>query len=184
MSRVMAWGLATGLLVLAGCERQPPPPAVPPATPAGVTTEQAAAATYPTEVAADGTLTLRDGRYADADLVEATLEDEMAGDLDGDGVPERAVVLATSTGGSGIFRDLYVLRRAGDALQVSAPAALGDRVVVRGLRIERGEVVVDLLVQGETDPLCCPTLPVSYRFRPVGDELQETSGTRRVHLKQ
>ena len=37
--------------------------------------------------------------------------------------------------------------------------------------IERGEVVVDLVVQGENDPLCCPTQPVTYRFRLANDEL-------------
>lgn len=174
------------LTAVAGCERKPVQavPATPATTVPGVAPDEAANARYPTDVNDSGVLTLRDGRYEDADLVSAALDDlSAAGDLDGDGVDDLAVVLVTNTGGSGIFRDLYILRRQAEKLLVSAPGALGDRVVINGLRIERDEVVVDLVVQSETDPLCCPTLPVSYRFRLAGNELVELSGARRLHLK-
>ena len=67
---------------------------------------------------------------------------------------------------------------------VSAPGFLGDRVEVQALRIERGELVVDLVVQAENDPLCCPTRPVTYRFRLANNELIEITGQRRVFLPQ
>lgn len=182
---------AVALIVLlliagAGCERKPVQavPATPAATVPGVTPDDAANAGYPTDTNDSGVLALRDGHYEDADLVSAALDDlSAAGDLDGDGVNDLAVVLVTTTGGSGVFRDLYVLRRQAEKMLVSAPGALGDRVVVNSLRIERDEIVVDLVVQSDTDPLCCPTLPVSYRFRLAGNQLVELSGARRLHLK-
>lgn len=178
------------LLAACGCEREPvrakPDPAAQAALAAGPTRQDAASARYPSENTESGEITLSDGRHEDEDRVSATLEDLTAsGDLDGDGRDDLAVILATSTGGSGLFRDLYVLRRApGLPLRVSPPAALGDRVVVNALRIERDTVVVDLVVQDGNDPLCCPTLPVTYRFRLQGDTLTELSGARRLHLRQ
>lgn len=173
------WPLAGLLaLLLAGCGREQPPVR---AVPAVVSLTEAAAAGYPGE---NGTLQLRDGRYEDGQGLLANLDEWTAqGDLDGDGIDDLAVILVTSTGGSGQFRDLYVLRRDQGAVQVSAPGFLGDRVVVNGLRIERGEAVVDLLVQGDDDPLCCPSLPVSYRFRLAGDKLVETTGRQRLYLQ-
>lgn len=173
-----------------GCEREPVHASPDPAALAELATaparQDAANARYPSENTESGHIPLENGRYENADGVTATLEEPVArGDLDGDGREDLAVVLSTGTGGSGLFRDLYVLRRApGQPLRVSAPAALGDRVPVNALRIERDTVVVDLVVQGEKDPLCCPTLPVTYRFRLQGDTLVELSGARRLHLRQ
>lgn len=172
------------VLLIAGCERKEPPRDAGATEPA-VSAAQAANATYPSENTASGSLTLANGHYEDSDLVNADLDGLAAiGDVDGDGVEDRAVLLVTSTGGSGVFRELYVLRRQGGALVVSAPALLGDRVEVNDLRIERGEIVTDLVVQGADDPLCCPTQAVTYRFRLVGNALTEITGQQRVFLKE
>lgn len=171
-------------LLATACERREP------ASPGtggsdGVTTAQAANAVYPSENTESGRLALVDGHYEDRDMVSADLDGLSAsGDVDGDGAPDRAVLLVTSTGGSGVFRELYLLRRKNGALQVSPPALLGDRVEVNDLRVENGEIAVDLVVQGADDPLCCPTLAVTYRFRLVNDALVETTGQRRVYLKE
>ncbi len=176
--------VACALLVVACERREPAPPAVADSS-AGVTVAQAANATYPSENTESGRVSLVDGHYEDRDMVSADLDAMGAtGDVDGDGAIDRAVLLVTSTGGSGVFRELYLLRQKGGALQVSAPALLGDRVEVNDLRIENGEIVVDLVVQGAEDPLCCPTLAVTYRFRLAGDVLVETTGQRRVYLKE
>jgi hypothetical protein len=160
-------------------------PALPAAPGMPVNESEAANASYPSENTASGLLRLTDGHYEDDDLVSSELETLAAlGDLDGDGSEDRAVLMVTSTGGSGIFRELYVLRRVQGQLQVSAPALLGDRVEVNGLAVDKGEVVVDLTVQGADDPLCCPTQPVVYRFRLNGNALVETSGQQRIYLKQ
>jgi hypothetical protein len=182
LRRLVATLAALALVLLtAACERKPAVANTPGLT---VNESEAANATYPSDNTASGLLRLRDGQYADDDLVSSELEAlDAIGDLDGDGTDDRVVLLVTSTGGSGIFRDLYVLRRLQGQLQVSAPALLGDRVAVNGLRVERGEVVVDLVVQGNDDPLCCPTQPVTYRFRLDGNALVETTGQQRIYLK-
>lgn len=150
-----------------------------------VTLAEAAHATYPSENTVSGFLKLNDGRYEDDDLVISELDDlSVTGDLDGDGSADRLVLLITSTGGSGIFRELHVLRRVNGKVQASQPAMLGDRVDVNDLRIEQGEAVVDLVVQGADDPLCCPSQSVTYRYRLSGDSLLEVTGQQRVYLKQ
>lgn len=176
--------LAMGLL--AACSPEPQPPRAAANTGAdAISRDQAANSTYPSEYVAGGALKLIDNHYEDSDLTSAELDAlQVSGDLDGDGTHELVVLLNTGTGGSGLFRDLYVLRRQAGGLVVSAPGFLGDRVEVRALRIEHGELVVDLVVQGENDPLCCPTRPVTYRFRLANNELVEITGQRRVFLPQ
>lgn len=176
------WLCLSLALCCAACDRHKTPAAESTAT---VTLDEAAAATYPSENTAGGFLRLTDGRYEDSDLVNSELDELSAsGDLDNDGSADRAVLLTTSTGGSGVFRELYVLRRAAQQLLVSQPALLGDRVEVNELHIDNGDVVVELVVQGADDPLCCPTQHVTYRFRLSGNSLQETTGQQRVYLKQ
>lgn len=183
-------GLLLAALAITGCERKQPPPDAPSAAQAAgalapaVSREEAANATFSTENTASGFLQLRHGHFEDSDMVVADLDDLSAhGDIDGDGTQDLVVVLITSTGGSGVFRDVYALRRVNGQLVVSAAGLLGDRVVVNDLRIEHGEVVADLVVQGENDPLCCPTLPVTYRFRLAGNTLTEVSGQQRLYLR-
>ena len=168
------------VLFTAGCGEQPPVRAVPD----GVTPREAANATFPSENSPGGRLVLREGNYADAEGLVAGLEPLTAGgDLDADGVAELAVVRVTGTGGSGQYRDLHVLSRAGNGVAVSQPGFLGDRVLVDALRIDGSEVVVDLRVQGPDDPLCCPTRATTYRFRLAGDRLVETTGNPRLYLQ-
>ena len=39
---------------------------------------------------------------------------------------------------------------------------LGDRVGIKGLTItDGGLIVVDMVTQGPTDPMCCPTMPLT-----------------------
>lgn len=188
MTRALRLACCVALLAatgLAACGKHPPAQ-TPATTSMVVTDDDAANATYKTENTDSGEMKLADGHYEDSDLTTGDLDTlEARGDLDGDGREDLVVLLVTGTGGSGVFRDIYVLRRdAGGKLLVSPPAFLGDRVDVNDLRVERGEVVVDLVVQGENDPLCCPTQPVTYRFRLANNELVETTGQRRVYLKE
>jgi hypothetical protein len=172
----------TTLLVVSGCEKRKPPPASPQAS---VSIEEAAAATYPSENTTGGFLRLTNGHYEDKDMVISDLDELSAtGELDADGNDDRAVLLITSTGGSGVFREIYALRRVNGQLQVSKPALLGDRVEVHAITIDRGEIVTDLVVQGPDDPLCCPTQAVTYRYRLADNALLETTGQQRVYLKQ
>lgn len=80
----------------------------------------------------------------------------VVGDLDGDGVEEAVVLLAESSGGTGTFVHLAVVARAGDGLATPVTTLLGDRVQLRGMRIEDGRLLVDVLRAGPDDAACCP----------------------------
>jgi heat shock protein HslJ len=89
-------------------------------------------------------------------------------DLDGDGIEEAAVLLAESSGGSGVFTYLSVLScRDGRAVNTGT-ACLGDRVMIRSLGGRDGEVVAEFVAAGPADPLCCPTRKVRNAYR-MGD---------------
>ncbi len=176
--------LLSGLLMV-GCGRDDPPPA-PVAGNVGIQESEAANAAFPSDYVESGRITLVDGHYEDSDMVDADLAPmSVRGDLDGDGTEDLVVLLITSSGGTGIFRDLYLLRKnSSGKISVSAPIFLGDRVDVNALRIENGEIVADLVVQDADDPLCCPTQAVTYRFKVAGQDIIETTGQRRIYLKQ
>ena len=132
-------------------------------------------ATYPTSV---GTRTLKDGAFeveaapGSASKISVRLVDFAAfGDLDGDPEPDAAVVLVSSGGGSGTFVDLVaVLARDGAARPV-ARVQLGDRVLVREVRIEDRHILVRLRTRGATDPLSLVTREISRRYVLAGDTL-------------
>jgi heat shock protein HslJ len=81
----------------------------------------------------------------------------LLGDLDGDGADEAVVVLAESTGGSGVVSYLAAVARGDDGgVDNIATVALGDRVQIRQARIQGGRVVVDAVRAGPEDAACCP----------------------------
>ena len=93
------------------------------------------------------------------------------GDLNGDGLEDAAVLLATQNGGTGVFVELAaMLNRDGRAENV-ATVPLGDRVVVESGRIHAGVIVLEMRVQGPNDPLCCPSQSETWKFRLQGADL-------------
>jgi len=114
-----------------------------------------------------------DGQYGDTDeYVHMELLSQRAyGDLDDDGVDDAAVLLATNTGGSGVFVDLAVVLDRGGKPQDAARFFLGDRVKPERVAINGGLIELALVVHGPDDPLCCPTERVVWRFRLVGSDL-------------
>ena len=145
----------------------------------GVRPEITAAAlrsgTYASQYVEEGSVVLVNGEFRDtARRVTVVLQPEYAsGDLDGDGSPDAATVLSTNTGGTGTFQDLVVVRNDGGPVAASASRFLGDRVPVDRVRIVDGEIQLELTMHGPADPMCCPTLEVTRRFRLEGSELVE-----------
>ncbi len=80
----------------------------------------------------------------------------MHGDLDGDGSDETVVLLSESSGGSGTYLYLAVVESKGGKLDNVATQLVGDRVQVRGAKIDDGEILLDVLRSGPTDAACCP----------------------------
>ena len=137
-------------------------------------------ATYPGIM--DSPVTLHDGEWegqpyaaGGASRPRITLVSgfRVAGDLDGDGMPEAVVLLVASTGGSGTYSHLAAVSHDGVGVAVRAVALLGDRVQVRYARIEDGELVIDTVEAGEGDAACCPGEKRLRRWRLVGDALEE-----------
>lgn len=151
-------------------------PTVVPAPPS-LTLEQLQNGTYLSDLVQGGKVTLTDGRFEGPIAgtkfkATVTLSPQIAsGDLNGDGLFDAAVILATNTGGTGIFRDLHaMLNREGQAVDVAA-IVLGDRVQIKSLAIQEGEIVVDMMMHGPKDGLCCPTVEVVQTYKLQGHNL-------------
>jgi hypothetical protein len=130
-------------------------------------------ATYSSLGTKAGTVHLSGGKFENPSArVWVTMLDAVArGDLDEDGRPEAVVVLATNTGGSGVFHSLHVVRDHGGRPSDAAIAELGDRVELKALSVEEGRVVVDMVTHGPSDPMCCPTLRTVQTYELRGSDL-------------
>jgi len=87
------------------------------------------------------------------------------GDLNADGVEDVAVVLVSSGGGSGSFKEIVAVLNHGGVPAHVASADLGDRVKVEAIAVESGTIRVQLIVHDEDDPMCCPTKRVTWEYR-------------------
>jgi len=97
------------------------------------------------------------------------------GDIDGDSLPDAAVLLTSWLGGSGLFFELEAVRNDNGKPQNIASAFLGDRVLIHALFIRDGEIVLQMTVHDEDDPFCCPSKDVRWVFRLRGNDLMRTT---------
>jgi hypothetical protein len=93
------------------------------------------------------------------------------GDMNGDGKVDAAVVLAENQGGSGVFESVVAVTDQGGIPHQAGQAQLGDRVLVKSVDISSGVIHLDLVVQGPTDPMCCPSLPQKQNYWLIGSRL-------------
>ncbi len=193
--------LIGGLLIVSACAPTAPVPAPttaptkaistatspPTATPAAAAVKPAAApltldalknAEYPSDFPAGGKARLSDGKYVEeiapgaASRLVITLHPVYAmGDLNGDGADDAAAILVANSGGSGTFSHLVAVLNEGGKPKPVAVALLGDRVKVEALSIKSGEIVIEMVIQGPQDPLCCPTQKTTRSFKLQGDKL-------------
>jgi heat shock protein HslJ len=143
-----------------------------------------------------GTVTLIDGAWegtpaaaggASRPRVELVPDLRLAADLDADGREEAVVLLAESTGGSGVLVDLAVTARDGDAVRNVATVFLGDRVQVRDVRLVGATLVVDLVQVGPGDAACCPAELVTRLFNMKEgrlDEIPSSAAPGRLSLQE
>jgi hypothetical protein len=129
-------------------------------------------------------VTLTDGKYryeSGVELLDVFLLDVYAlGDLNGDGVDDAAIIFAENGGGSGTFESVVAVYNENGVPVQAGAGMLGDRVLVSAVRIESGEIVLDVVVQGPNDPLCCPSLPTTQTFRMVEGALWLTRLTTKL----
>jgi len=87
-----------------------------------------------------------------------------------------AVVLVTTTGGTGIFYDLALLTKETEGWVNRDVAFLGDRVKVHSLGIKDNYFVIAMATHGPGDAMCCPTLEVEKLFTVQGNRLVPVAG--------
>jgi hypothetical protein len=164
-------------LTVAGCTAQtptPPPatetalpqPTVPPVT--DLTLDQVKNAEYTFDLGESmPTFTLVDGAYqsgtdtSQPGYFQATMSDKVAfGDLNGDGLGDAAVSIGISMGGTGVFEYVVaMLNQDGQPVQAGY-YYVDDRARIDAMAIRDLRIVVDAMVHGPNDPMCCPTLAV------------------------
>lgn len=153
----------------------PPPPPAP-------ELQDLANASYQGLVDAEGVITLSDGRWQGEPWVEGGASAPSAqlvgslvaqGDLDYDGRTESVNFVNYSTGGTGQLLHLAVSRFNESGVDNFATVFLGDRVMVRGLRVEDGTIVADLVQAGPDDGACCPGDVVTRTWRLQDGQLEE-----------
>jgi len=93
------------------------------------------------------------------------------GDLNGDGKLDAAVILAENGGGSGVFESVVAVLNQGGAPHQISQVQLGDRVLVKSANISLGVIHLNMIVQGPSDPLCCPSQPEMQSFWLLGNNL-------------
>lgn len=161
--------------ILSACAAAPTPPPTqtpaPTAIPTPLTLDETrlknAAYTLPDL----GTVQLSDGKFEQAagsgatQVTRVDLVTTAVGDLNGDGTPDAAALLALNTGGSGTFIILTTLLNQNGQLIPAGSAALGDRSQVQQLSVEGGLIRVNYLRSAPTDPMCCPSEKVQATYR-------------------
>ena len=143
----------------------------------GLTWQSLLNATYKTSVTPRGAA-LRNGTFeaeaapGSASKVTVRLADIAAfGDLDGNLAPDAAVVLVSSGGGSGTFVELAAVSNERGAAHPVATVLLGDRILVREVRVEARRILVRLRARGATDPFSLRTREISRRYALDGISL-------------
>src|SRR5436190_6382893 len=134
-------------------------------------------ATYATSVTPRG-VALHDGMFeveaapGSASKITVRLADIAAfGDLDGNLAPDAAVVLVSSGGGSGTFVELAAVRNERGAAHPVATVLLGDRILVREVRIEGRRILVRLRARDATDPFSLRTREITRHYALDGNSL-------------
>jgi hypothetical protein len=132
----------------------------------------------------DKTVKLVNGKYeggSGADYLLVQLLDQSAvGDLNGDDLPDTALLLAENGGGSGVFVSVVIFLNQGRQPVQAGAVLIDDRAKVNRLTIQNGAVVVDALIHGVNDPMSDPTFAVSESYQIVGDGLQLARFTSRT----
>jgi hypothetical protein len=109
------------------------------------TIEELGSATYHGLEGIDHPVTLVDGRWegepfvpgaASRPTVHLVRGSRLTGDVDGDGSDEAVVLLGHNSGGSGEYVYLSVVRRTDEELENIDTTLIGDRVQIRGARID------------------------------------------------
>jgi heat shock protein HslJ len=97
------------------------------------------------------------------------------GDVTGDGVEDAVTVITYNGGGSGTFYYLaLVVDQDGTPTNIATSSSIGDRIGLKGLGIDNGQIVVNLITQGSGDAACCSTLEAVATFQLQDDQFVQS----------
>jgi hypothetical protein len=82
-----------------------------------------------------------------------------------------AIVLSSSSGGSGSFSELALLVESGKEWENTDTILLGDRVRIHSVTIRENTIVVSMTAHAPGDPMCCPTLETTKTYKIDGNHL-------------
>ncbi len=129
-----------------------------------------------------GWVKLQDGSYSEEKeesgmifIRETWMAEDIVvyGDLNSDGKEDVVVIIVSNFGGSGVFVELVVMiNDKGNPLYLDSEI-LGDRIIINSIAIEFSEIILDMVIQGPDDALCCPTLEKVVRYKISGNKLVE-----------
>lgn len=117
------------------------------------------------------TVQLKDGSFQTGtpgsdEYISVSVTDFIArGDLNRDGENEAVAIVAENYGGSGTFVFLAIYQYLNDEAVFLTSIFLDDRPIIKNLGVEDSEIFVDAIVHKQDDPMCCPTLATSRRYR-------------------
>jgi hypothetical protein len=126
---------------------------------------------------------LEDGKYekgapGGTDFVSVAVTPFVArGDLTGDGEDEYAALVAENYGGSGTFVFLAVFADVDGTPVFQTSTLVDDRPLLNELSIEDNEIFLDAVIHGFEEPMCCPALRTTRRFRFIEQQLDMTEYT-------
>lgn len=186
------------LLVLIGCRPATPPPtdvdqtqAAPtpdsgsastssPATPTSISEEVAEIRNAQYQLGATDALqvvqltdgTFEQGTPGSDQFMSILMTDFVAtGDLTGDGTDEAIALISENYGGTGVFVFLTVFSKVNGTWTFQTSTMVDDRPQLNALSIENNEIFLDAVIHGIDEPMCCPTLRTTRRYRFIDNLL-------------
>ncbi|RLT26410.1 MAG: hypothetical protein DWI48_06215 [Chloroflexi bacterium] len=127
---------------------------------------------YPLDTPAPRTtVQLRDGKYDSRAVLGPTAAPlAVTFVLSSTSADFSAVLLATNTGGSGVFTTLHLVRAQNGIATAGPGLFLGDRLKIEGIaRSDQDCIIVAFVTQGPNDPQCCPTKRETREYVPDGN---------------
>ncbi len=98
----------------------------------------------------------------------------VVGDFNKDGLNDVAHIIGYTGFGSGYFYQFTIFINDHGKLKYLTQKELGDRVVIKSVKYNSGEFVIDMITQGEGDNFkgyCCPNVPATIKFRLENNKL-------------
>jgi hypothetical protein len=137
---------------------------------------------YLIELASSGKAQLKDGLFEEEAAPGSATKTKIqlgktqaVGDVNGDGLEDAVVTLVVDPGGSGTFTYLALVLNQEGKPEPLAAVLLGDRIIVKSLALQNGNVQVIMLTRKPDEPMSSePSVEVQRIFNLQGDQLVES----------